>query len=99
MRTNKVLFFLDFLTNQTQGCEEMLTDLYNRALDDNDEVQALRKLLNDCIFYGEIGNSLRMEGSNILQEVYSNPMDSPGAYPSCSIHVDQPKKISPFFTA
>ena len=50
MRTNKVLFFLDFLTNQTQGCEEMLTDLYNRALDDNDEVQALRKLLNDCIF-------------------------------------------------
>ena len=29
----------------------------------------------------------------------SNAMDSPGAYPSCSIHIDQPKKISPFFTA
>ena len=38
MRTNKVLFFLDFLTNQTQGCEEILADLYNRALDENDEI-------------------------------------------------------------
>lgn len=73
MRTNKVLFFLDFLTNQTQGCEEILADLYNRALDENDEVQALRKVLDDCFFYGEIGKSLRMDGLNIIQEIYNNP--------------------------
>lgn len=73
MHTNKVLFFLDFLTNQTQGCEEQLADLYNRALDENDNVQALKKLLNECIFYGEIGSSLHAEGVDILKEVYNTP--------------------------
>ena len=73
MHTNKVLFFLDFLTNQTQGCEEQLADLYNRALDENDNVQALKKLLNECIFYGEIGSSLHAEGVDILKEIYNAP--------------------------
>lgn len=73
MQTNKVLFFLNFLASKTNGYEEPLAALYNRALNENDNIQRLRGMLDDCNFYGEIGGILSREGWDILKKVYSNP--------------------------
>ena len=73
MDTKKVLFFLDILRNNTTGYGEELANLYRKALDENDKVCQLKKLLDESNYYGVIGENLYNEAENKIQEIYANP--------------------------
>lgn len=73
MDSRRVLFFLELLTTETKGNEGTIAELYNRALDENDDIQRLKTLLNDYTFYHEIGNSLYKDGKELLNRIYSSP--------------------------
>lgn len=51
MDTKRVLYFLGVLNKETTGHSGELAQLYNRALDENDDVMKLKMLLNDCVYY------------------------------------------------
>ena len=76
MDSKRVLYFLDLLSRETSGHSVELAQLYERALDENDDVAKLKRLLNDCDFYPEIGKSLLEHGRDILEKVYSSPSKS-----------------------
>ena len=58
----------------------------------NDNVQALKKLLNECIFYGEIGSSLHAEGVDILKEIYNAPNQAIEPYADRSTDISKNRK-------
>ncbi len=74
MKSREVLQFLDLLSRETTGREDMLAQMYQRALDDDEDVEKLRSCLEDCVFYHEIGGSLRREGETLLNRLYGEPL-------------------------
>lgn len=73
MDSKKVLYFLGMLTKETRGCSDEIADIYKRALDENDDIIHLKKLLNDYVYYRGIGNTIYKNGAEILDKVYSMP--------------------------
>ena len=73
MDTKRVLYFLGVLNKETTGHSDELAQLYKRALDENDDVMKLKMLLNDYVYYREIGNALYKNGEVLLEKVYSSP--------------------------
>lgn len=76
MDSRKVLYFLGVLNNETSGYADEIAQLYNRALDENDDVVRLKTILNEYVFYHEIGNALNKNGEDLLKTIYSNPTKS-----------------------
>ena len=73
MDSKRVLYFLSILNRETSGHSDELDQLYQRALDENDDVVRLKTLLNDYVYYNEIGKAMYKNGSNLLEKVYSFP--------------------------
>lgn len=73
MDSKKVLFFLDLLNRETRGHTDEIAELYKRALDENDDIIHLKMLLNDYIYYREIGSALYKNGEEMLDKIYAMP--------------------------
>lgn len=73
MDSKKVLYFLDLLNRETTGHSAEIASIYNRALNEDDDVMHLKRLLNEYSFYGEIGSSLVKNGSGLLEALLSDP--------------------------
>ena len=73
MDTKRVLYLLDMLHRETTGHAEELAQLYKRALDENDDIQRLRLLLDEYAYYREIGSALCKNGNDLLGRVYASP--------------------------
>ncbi len=71
--TTKVLYFLNLLNKQSNGHSREIADMYKRALDENDDINHLKFILNNYVFYREIGNTLYKNGESMLEEIYNNP--------------------------
>ena len=76
MDTKKVLFFLGVLNRKTVGHEDEIADLYMKAFDEDDDINRLRHLLDDYIYYKEIGESLWRNGDHLKNNIFSNPSES-----------------------
>lgn len=76
MDTRKVLYFLGILNRETNGYADEIAEIYKRALDENDDVILLKRLLNDYIYYGERGKTLYQNGTEILDRLYAAPSKS-----------------------
>lgn len=76
MDSGKVLYFLEILNRETSGYSDEIAEIYNRALDENDDIICLKMLLNDYTYYREMGNSLYKSGEEVLDKVYSMPSKS-----------------------
>ena len=76
MDTRRILFFLRLLSKETTGCENEIAELYQKALDDNDEIRTLKSMIDNCNFYGEIGGSLKRRSLELLDKIRSNPVRS-----------------------
>ncbi len=75
MDTKKILYFLNVLNNETEGHADVIAEIYQRALDENDDVIRLRTLLKDYDYY-EIGKSYHDQGNRMLNKIYSMPSKS-----------------------
>lgn len=73
MDSKKVLYFLNLLNRETSGHTDEIAEIYKRALDENDDVTRLKMLLNDYIYYREIGNALYKNGEEMLDKIYAMP--------------------------
>lgn len=73
MDTKHILYLLDILSQRTSGRDMELARLYNNALNDNDDINRLKNALREHSFYGEIGNSIKDNGEQIIQRISSNP--------------------------
>ena len=76
MDTRRVLYFLGMLNKETTGHSEEIAQLYKRALDENDDVVRLKALLNDYVYYREIGNALYKYGNDHIEKVYCSPVNA-----------------------
>ena len=76
MDSKRVLYFLGVLNNESTGHADEIAQLYKRALDENDDVLKLKMLLNDYVYYREIGNALYNNGMDLLDKIYSTPTKS-----------------------
>ena len=73
MDSKKVLYFLGLLNRETSGHKDEIAEIYNRALDENDDVAHLKMLIDDYVYYREIGNALLKNGQEMLNKVYAMP--------------------------
>ena len=73
MDSKKVLFFLDLLNRETSGHRDEIANLYQRALEEDDDVVRLKMLLNDYSYYRELGKSLYDNGVEVMDKICSNP--------------------------
>ena len=73
MDSKKVLYFLGLLNRETSGHKDEIAEIYNRALDENDDVAHLKMLIDDYVYYREIGNALLKNGREMLEKVYAMP--------------------------
>ena len=81
MDAKRVLYFLDLLNRETSGHREELARLYQRALDEDDDVVRLKAVLEDSVFYREIGNALCSNGNDLLKRVYAAPAKAQALLP------------------
>lgn len=76
MDTSRVLYFLKLLSEETSGCNDILAQLYQQALDENDDAIKLKQLLENHQFYGELGAALQKNGDDLHKSFYLAPQDS-----------------------
>lgn len=76
MDSSKVLYLLEILSKETEGYSRELTSIYKRALDEDDDIRNLKMLLNEFVFYHEIGKSIYNEGKELLDRIYVSPSES-----------------------
>lgn len=76
MDSRRVLYMLNILNRETSGHENEIAKLYERALEENDDVIRLKTLLNNCTPYREMGNSLFKNGADLLEKLNSSPSKS-----------------------
>ena len=76
MDSRKVLYFLDLLNRETNGHADEIAVLYQKAIDENDDVARLKMLLDECVAYREIGRSLYNKGTELLKNIYVDPTKS-----------------------
>lgn len=81
MDTKKILFFLDFLNQNTSNCAQEIAHIYNTVLDETDVLCILKCSISECSFYGEIGKDLLNEAKSLVEKVYMNPEQSLDLYP------------------
>jgi hypothetical protein len=73
MDSRRVLYFLGVLEKETTGHSDEIAQLYKRTLDENDDILKLQTVLNDNVFYREIGNALFIKGTELLKQIYTHP--------------------------
>ncbi len=76
MDSRKVLYFLGILAEETKGHSDEIADIYKRALDENDDIQSVKKSLNNYVFFREIGNSLYHDGEEVINKIYASPLEA-----------------------
>lgn len=73
MDTKKLLYFLDFLNQNTEGASHEIAHMYNNVLDETDCVNELKSAISNNTFFGEIGKMLLDDSKKLIEEVYLNP--------------------------
>ena len=73
MDTKRVLHLINLLNSRTSGHEEDIAEIYTRALNENDEIARLKKLLEDYEYYSVQGNELYDDGKGIYDKLYASP--------------------------
>ncbi len=73
MDTRRVLYLLDILNRETQGQTERLAELYRIAIEDNDDVIELKKLISDCVFFSGTGTGMLEQSRELIDSLYANP--------------------------
>ena len=76
MNTDKVLYFLDVLAQNTSGKGQVIADLYTRALNGSDAVNTLKSYLNEYDYYRETGQSLYNDGLEMYNKVFADPSNA-----------------------
>lgn len=97
MDTRKVIYFLDILRSNTTGHSEELANLYKSALDENDAVVDLKKLLDESNYYGIIGENLYNEGKDKIKELYASPTQAVDLLPEilqCTERINSQIRLS-----
>lgn len=72
MDSRKVLSFLNMIRKEVTGHDDEFAELYQRALDENDEIVHLKDMLNAYNYYRSSGNVLFESGKRILDDIYSH---------------------------
>lgn len=75
MNTTGMLLLIELLKENTDGQEEKLSELYIRAIKDNDEYKRLRMNLDDNVFLGVMGKNLCNDGIVLLGKISDSPSD------------------------
>ena len=73
MDTKRVLHLINLLNSRTSGHEEDIADIYTRALNENDDIARLKKLLEDYEYYSVQGNELYNDGKSMYDQIYAAP--------------------------
>ena len=73
MDSRKVLYFLELLNRETNGYTDKIAEIYKRALDENDDIEHLKMILNDYVAYQETGGALFKNGQELLENIYAMP--------------------------
>lgn len=76
MDSRKILYFLGILEKETNGHSAEIADIFKRALDENDDIQSVKSSLNAYIFFREIGNALHHDSEELLNKIYSSPLEA-----------------------
>ena len=76
MDSRKVLYFLGILAGETKGHSDEIADIYQRALNENDDIQSVKTSLNEYVFFREIGNSLHKDGEELINKIYASPLEA-----------------------
>ncbi len=77
MDSKKILYFLDLLNNETKGRHsDVIAEMYQRALDENDDIIKLKSFLQDYTYSHELGKSLYQEGVALLDKIYAVPSNA-----------------------
>lgn len=76
MDSRRVLYFIDLLDKETDGHKEEIATMYQKALDENDDVIVLKNLIENYRYYSEIGRALLKEGKMLKQNIYMNPSNA-----------------------
>ena len=71
----KVLYLISLLKNATTGKEEILAQLYENAIFDNPDYKELSALLEENVFYSEMGKSLYQSGQKLINAIIEQPSD------------------------
>lgn len=75
MDTRSVLCFLNLLNQETSDVKDEIATLYEKALDENDDVIQLKKYMNEYLVGAE-GKLLLSEGRDALDQLYSDPVSA-----------------------
>ena len=67
---------IDLLANATEGKEEQLRKIYQKAVESDERYIDLLNTLNDHQFYPGVGASLRDEGLGLLQGIMKDPQNA-----------------------
>lgn len=89
MDTRKVIYFLDILRANTTGYSEELAELYKNALDENDLIVDLKRVLDESNFYGTIGENLYKDGVDKVKEIYDSPTQALDLLPEIKLCIDR----------
>ena len=83
MDTKRLLFFIELLNRETDGHSAEIIRLFQRALDENDEIKELKSFLNteEYYYYHEIGKNLYKSGKKVLNDIYQKPSDCIALFP------------------
>ena len=84
MDTERVLYFFSVLSRETSGHGEDLSKLFQRALDENDDIITLMNQLEDLAFYNEVGGALKRDGEDIIELAYGAPQQAYEMLPQVS---------------
>lgn len=84
MDSKKVLYFLGILAKETNSHDDEIAELYERALNENDDVQRLKTILEDHVFQRETGDDLYAEGIELIKRIYESPLEALDILPKIS---------------
>ena len=73
MNTDSLLFLIELLKSNTVGEEKKLSELYKRAINDNDEYIKLKYSLDNNLFFGVTGRNLLNDGNTYLKKINDSP--------------------------
>ncbi|MBR4513775.1 MAG: hypothetical protein IKO61_02680 [Lachnospiraceae bacterium] len=73
MNNKKIVYLVNLLTNEVEGKENELMDIYKRAVEADEDYVHLIDVLSSYVFYRGEGKLLLEEGNTLLKEIMEKP--------------------------
>lgn len=73
MDAKKIIYLLGLIHSETGRNGAELASLYQRALDEDDDIIELKSLKDDYSYFNQGGDLLYQSARGVLDEIYSNP--------------------------